>query len=59
MKKINTNVYINKIPKEGYQFICLSILFLKEVKIIIFKCFEKNVNMLLKKKRFLSILLVT
>ena len=59
MKKINTNVYINKIPKESYQFICLSILFLKEVKIIIFKCFEKNVNMLLKKKRFLSILLVT
>ena len=40
--KINTNFPDNKIPKEGSQFICLSvvlILFLEQVKTIIFKCF--------------------
>ena len=39
--KINTNFYNNKIPREGSQI----------------KCFQKNVNMLLKKKRFLNKLL--
>ena len=54
MKKINTNFHNNKIPKEGSYFICLLvvlILFLKQVKIIILKCFQKNVNLLLNKKK--------
>ena len=41
--KINTNFHNNKVPKEGSQFICFSVilidLFLQQVKIIILKCF--------------------
>ena len=41
--KINTNFHSNKVPKEGSQFICFSVilidLFLQQVKIIILKCF--------------------
>ena len=40
---INTNFYNNKIPKEGFQFICLSVILIYSVfrtsKIIILKCF--------------------
>ena len=61
--KINTNFQNNKIPKEGSQFICLSVILVdsifRKVKIIILTCFQKNVIMLLKKKRCLSILLMT
>ena len=43
LKEINTNFRNNKIPKEGSQYICLSvfwlILFLERTKIIILKCF--------------------
>ena len=60
--KISTSFHNNKISKEGSQFICSSvfwsILFLEQTKIIIQKCFQKKVNMLLKKKWFLSILLM-
>ena len=56
--KINTNFHNNKIPQECSQFICLSVI-LEQVKIIILKCFKKNVNILLKKKKCQSILLLT
>ena len=60
--KININFYNSKIPKEGLQFIYLSMILtdlsLEQVQIIILKCFYKNENMLLKEKRFLSILLM-
>ena len=41
--KVNTNFHNNKIPNEGSQFICLSVILInsvfKKVKIFIFKCF--------------------
>ena len=41
--KINTSFCNNKIPKEGSQFICLSVILsirvLEQIKIIILKCF--------------------
>ena len=41
--KISTNFYNNKIPKEGSQYICLSIILidsvLEQVKFNILKCF--------------------
>ena len=60
--KINTNFYNNKIPEESSQCTCLSVIlidsFLEQVIIIILKCFQKNVNMLLKKKGCLNIFLI-
>ena len=60
--KIDTNFHYNKIPKESSKFICLSVILIDSVfrtgKIIILKCFQRNVNMLLKKKRCQSILLM-
>ena len=60
--KINTNFYNNKVPEEGSQCTCLSVIFidsfLEQVIIIILKCFQKNVNMLLKKKGCLNIFLI-
>ena len=54
--KISINFQNNKIPKEHSQCICLLVIlinsvFRKQVIIIILKCFSKNVNMLLKKKK--------
>ena len=52
-KKINTNSHNNKILEEGSQCICLSYILIDSVyrgKIIL-KLFQKNVNMLLKKKK--------
>ena len=60
-KKMNTNSHNNKILEEGSQCICLSYILIDSVyrgKIIL-KLFQKNVNMLLKKKRRLSLLLTT
>ena len=41
--KINSNFHSNKMPKEGSQFICLSVILVNSVfrtgKIIILKCF--------------------
>ena len=41
--KINTNFHNNKIPKEGYQFICLSVILIDSIfrtsKIVILTCF--------------------
>ena len=49
--RINTNFHNNKVPKEGSQFVCLSVIFailvLEQIKFII-----------LKEKGFLSILLM-
>ena len=60
--KINIDFHNNKIPKEGSQCICLSVILIdsvfRTVNIIILKCFYKNVNILLRKKRCLSILLI-
>ena len=59
-EKINTNFHNNKIPKEDSKFICLSVILIGSVfrasknyypKMLLEEC------MLLKKKRFLSILL--
>ena len=53
--KINTNFHSNKVTKKGSQFICVSVIFfvllLENVKVIIFTRFQKNVNILLKKKK--------
>ena len=53
--KINTNFLNNKMPKEGSRCICLSVILINSVfrtgKIIIPMCLQKNVNILLKKKR--------
>ena len=53
-RKINTNFHNNKMSKEGYQFICLSVILINSVfrtgKSYYPQCFQKNVNMLLKKK---------
>ena len=61
-RKINTNFHYNKIPKEHSQFICLSVILINSVfrtgKHCYPQVFLKNVNKLLKKKRFLSILLM-
>ena len=54
--KINTNFHDNKIPKEGSQYICLSVILIESV-FIIHSFFMKNINILLKKIRFLGILL--
>ena len=55
--KINTNFHNNKILREGSQLIYLSVIWidsvLEHVKIITLKCFKINLNMLLRKKRFL------
>ena len=53
--KINSNFHSNKIPKDDLQYVCLSVQFclklvLEQVKTIILKCFQRNVNILLKKK---------
>ena len=56
--KINNNFRDNKIPIEGSQFIFLSIVLVDSV-FRTCKYFCKNVNMLLKKKRCLSTLLMT
>ena len=57
--KINMSFHNNKIPKEGSQFICLSVILIDSA----FRAgknypqvFYKNVNMLLKKKIFLIVL---
>ena len=53
--KINIDFHNNKIPKEGSQCICLSVILIdsvfRTVNIIILKCFYKNVNILLRKKK--------
>ena len=53
--EIRTNFYNNKIPKEGSQSICLSVVsinfFLDQVEISIPKWFQKNLSMLLNKKK--------
>ena len=59
--KISTNFHGDKIPKEGSQYICLSVVLtdsIFKVKTIILKYFQKNVNILLKKKRWLNMLLM-
>ena len=61
--KINTNSQDNKIPKEGSQFVCLLVILIdsafKTGKNYYPKCkCPKNVNMFLRKNRFLSILLM-
>ena len=56
--KINTNFDNNKIPRENSQCIFLSAILIYS-NFIILNCFQKNLNMLLKKKRFLSIILTT
>ena len=52
--KINTNFHTDKIPKEGPQCICLSIILIRSVfrtgKNYYPQVFQKNVNMLLNKK---------
>ena len=57
--KINMSFHNNKIPREGSQFICLSVILIDSA----FRAgknypqvFYKNVNMLLKKKIFLIVL---
>ena len=61
--KSNTNFHNNKIPKKGSQFICLSVILTNFAfttgKNYYPQVFLENVNMLLKKKRYLSILLTT
>ena len=61
--KTKTNFHNYKISKEGSHCVCLSIILiesvLKQVKTIILKYFQKNVNILLKKRIFLMILLTT
>ena len=61
--KINTNFHNNKIPKEGSQLICLSVILIDSVfrtgKNCCTQVFVEDVDMLLKKKRSLSILLTT
>ena len=53
----------NKIPKEGSQFICLSVILISSVfktgKNNYPQVFLEEVNILLKKRRCLSILLAT
>ena len=53
--KINTNFHNNKIPKEGCQCICLSVILLnsvfRTVKKYYRQAFQKNVNLLLKKEK--------
>ena len=53
-EKINTNFPSDKIPKEGSQCICLSIILINSVfktgKNYYPQVFQKNVNMLLNKK---------
>ena len=51
--KIKTNFHDNKMPKEASQYICLLVILID----FILKCFQETVNMLLKKKRSLNILL--
>ena len=50
--KINTNFHNNKIPKECSQFFCLSVILINfvlgQVKSVILKRFQKNINMLPK-----------
>ena len=53
--KINTNFHNNKIRKKGSQCISLLVILtssvLKQVKITIFQCFQKNINIFLKTKK--------
>lgn len=51
--KIKTNFHDNKMPKEASQYICQLVILID----FILKCFQETVNMLLKKKRSLNILL--
>ena len=55
--KINTNFH-NKMPKESSQWITLTDSLFRIDKTIILKFIYKNVNILLKKKRSLTILLM-
>ena len=61
MEKSTLNYHNIKIPKEGSQFIFLSVILIDSVfetdKNYCPQYFQKNVSMLLKKKRFLNILL--
>ena len=62
-RKINTNFHKNKIPKEGSQCICLSVILINLVfrigKNYYPQVFLEDVIMFLKKKRYLRILLMT
>ena len=58
-QKINTNIFNNKIPKEGSQSVILIDPVFKTGKKCYPQVFLNNINMLLKKKRFISILLTT
>ena len=61
--KTNTNFHNNKIPKEGSQCVCLSVILIDSVSRTVNNyypwVFLEDVNMLLKKKICLSILLGT
>ena len=61
--KTNTNFHSNKIPKEGSQCVCLSVILIDSVSGTVNNyypwVFLEDVNMLLKKKICLSILLGT
>ena len=57
--KINMSFHNNKIPREGSQFICLSVILIDSALRAgknYPQVFYKNVNMLLKKKIFLIVL---
>ena len=61
--KINTNFYNNKIPKEGSQFISLSVTLIDSVfrtgKIYYRQVFSEECKYLVKEKKDLSTLLMT
>ena len=60
---INTNFYNNKIPKEGSQFICLSVILIDSVfetgKNYYPEVFLKECKSVVKEKGCLNILLIT
>ena len=60
--KINTNFHNNKIPREGSQFICLSVILIDSVfrtgKNYYPQVFLEECKYVVKEKRFLSILLM-
>ena len=59
--KINTNFHDNKIPKEGSQFICLTVILIHSVfrtdKIYYSQVFLEECKYVVKERRFLSKLL--
>ena len=55
MEKSTQIFHNNKIPKEGSQFVCLSVILidsvLEQVKIIILKCFLEECKCIIKEKK--------